>query len=389
MSRRCGFLWSLALLSILAVAATARAQGDVHVGELRFARHPQFDRVVVELDGPARVERLDGPDAGELVLFLEARLAESIRLADTKLPRFGTIRLQSVSGGVELRIEARPRTLRLFRLSNPERIVIDAADPDGPTLGVGSAVRTIPLRSAGGAEPVSDASPAATLAPAPRLEEPDTPDPLRGEADSGEAGEGSEPYAALDERGAGSSTEPAGASVPADPFEAGAEAEAGSGPEPSPAVASAPEPAPREVAAPDSDRGSAAPTARPARSAEGRIPGRPWVFPLGALAGLVVFAGVVLWLRRRHAEASETGASEGLALAEQLSRSEVRGDDAEFITPEEIDSDGSRLGLLEKRLDDEVRARMRLEERLIHVSEELKVIRDRMRRSELRDRPPA
>lgn len=387
MDRRCGFLWSLALLSILAVAAAARAQGDVRVGELRFARHPQFDRVVVELDGPARVKRLDGSDAGELVLFLEARLAESVRLADTKLPRFGTIRLQSVPDGVELRIEARPRTLRLFRLSNPERIVIDAADPDGPALGVGSAVRTIPLRTAGGLEPTPDASVAATAAPAPApmREAPEAPDPLRGTADSGEAGEGSEPYAALDERGAESSAESAGAPVPAESLEAEPE----SGPDPSPAVASAPEPALREVAAPESTRGSTAPTARPAHPSEGGIPGRPWVFPLGALAGLVVFAGVVLWLRRRHAEASETEASEGLALAEELSRSEARGDDAEFITPEEIESDGSRVGLLEKRLDDEVRARMRLEERLIHVSEELKVIRDRMRRSELRDRPPA
>jgi len=50
------------------------------------------------------------------------------------------------------------------------------------------------------------------------------------------------------------------------------------------------------------------------------------------------------------------------------------------ITPDDLASPVGKLDLLEKRLDDEVRARMRLEERLLHLQEELKVMRDRMQR---------
>jgi hypothetical protein len=93
-------------------------------------------------------------------------------------------------------------------------------------------------------------------------------------------------------------------------------------------------------------------------------------------------------VRQRQPDASEEQPGEGFELAAALSRADERTREPEFITAEEIGPEPARLGILEKRLDEEVRARMQLEERLIHVTEELKVMRDRMRRSELRDRPP-
>jgi hypothetical protein len=56
----------------------------------------------------------------------------------------------------------------------------------------------------------------------------------------------------------------------------------------------------------------------------------------------------------------------------------------ETIAPEEIYGSGNREEILEKRLDEEVRARMLVEERVTHADEEIKILRDRVGRLERR-----
>ncbi len=50
------------------------------------------------------------------------------------------------------------------------------------------------------------------------------------------------------------------------------------------------------------------------------------------------------------------------------------------IRPSEIIGAADRLEILEKRLDEEVRARAHVEERVALLNEELKVLRDRVNR---------
>ena len=52
----------------------------------------------------------------------------------------------------------------------------------------------------------------------------------------------------------------------------------------------------------------------------------------------------------------------------------------ESISPEEVATSSDRVDLLEKRIDQEVRARVTVEERITHMQEDLKVIRDRLNR---------
>ena len=56
----------------------------------------------------------------------------------------------------------------------------------------------------------------------------------------------------------------------------------------------------------------------------------------------------------------------------------------ETITPDEILAAADRIDLLDKRIDEEVRARMQLEECVLHANEELKVMRDRLHRASRR-----
>ena len=46
------------------------------------------------------------------------------------------------------------------------------------------------------------------------------------------------------------------------------------------------------------------------------------------------------------------------------------------------------MGIFEKRIGDEVRARMQLEERVIRLQEELKIVTDRLHRVSRRDGGP-
>jgi hypothetical protein len=90
---------------------------------------------------------------------------------------------------------------------------------------------------------------------------------------------------------------------------------------------------------------------------------------IAALAG--VAALVVFWIALRRRRAAPRGIH---ALEEAVLR------EPDTIRPTEIVGAADRLEIVEKRLDEEARARVALEERVSVLSEELKVLRDRINR---------
>ncbi|MFI5315276.1 MAG: hypothetical protein ACHQ6T_06230, partial [Myxococcota bacterium] len=115
----------------------------------------------------------------------------------------------------------------------------------------------------------------------------------------------------------------------------------------------------------------AAPAPAPAPENEGF----PWILALVSLGsvGALIALGLVLWLRAAPAPRATTAAAlrSTLISVDSISTADLRGA-------------ADATSVLEQRLDDEVRARVALEERLSQAGEELKVLRDRLHRVERR-----
>ena len=113
---------------------------------------------------------------------------------------------------------------------------------------------------------------------------------------------------------------------------------------------------------------------------------RAWLesLPASALMGVVTLSVIILalfvvaWYRIRSSRRRRVAAQ---ARATALS---TRPRAPETITPEEIVGTSDRADILDKRIDEEVRARMHLEERLSQLHEEVKVMRSRLHRIERR-----
>ena len=107
-------------------------------------------------------------------------------------------------------------------------------------------------------------------------------------------------------------------------------------------------------------------------------PGRDWlgglsegVFGVVLISILVPFALaalVIWWVSRQRARVPGPRTRADLLVP------------PESISPEEVATSSDRVDLLEKRIDQEVRARVTVEERITHMQEDLKVIRDRLNR---------
>jgi len=141
-------------------------------------------------------------------------------------------------------------------------------------------------------------------------------------------------------------------------------------PEPAPEAEAESEPAPEAAAAaPPSPTPEVAPEPLPPDS------GFPWLLALGTLAVAALVGALGLALRKRPAEPA--------ALARVgPTRSTPLG--VEGISSDELRLAADATGVLEQLLDQEVRARVALEERLGEASEELKVLRDRLNRLDRR-----
>ena len=142
-----------------------------------------------------------------------------------------------------------------------------------------------------------------------------------------------------------------------------------------PLKASAPRRAPaRPVAAPPPGPAQVVPQ-RPPPASLPETPYRGLALAVWIGLGVVLLGGVVFWVgtgSKRRADRPGFGAARS-----ELPRA------PESITPAEIRAARDRIDVLEKRIDQEVRTRLQVEERLGEVQEQVKVLGDRVRRSRL------
>jgi hypothetical protein len=342
------WLAALVVVSVASAASETRRVRDVRLGA-----HREFDRVVIELDGRTRVERRADPAGGGLELWLEAQPSLAKQRLETSR-RLGRIDLEAGDGGAYLRVQPRAGRSRVFLLERPFRVVVDVAPPAPTPLAIPEGAEAIPTVQAAAPpapppppEPVVGAPPPPAPAPPPIVEvlPPTPPAPAPAEKQPEPipppAPEPAEPEPALP------ATKPA---PPAPPEETRAPPPKSTRPVPPP-TAKAPKP-----------------PARPAVSAWQRWLGQG-LTTLAALAGVAALAVFWIALRRRRAALPRVHESEEPVLREP-----------DTIRPTEIVGAADRLEIVEKRLDEEARARAVLEERVSVLQEELKVLRDRTNR---------
>ncbi len=324
----------------LALGAPALAQEPARIVDIRVGRHADYDRLVLELERPVEMRRLRAPKAGTHVLELEARPLLPYQSVHTPYRRMGLVVVKGTVFGARIEVESSSQRVRVFRLSDPTRVVLDFGDPGpGPFLAP-SGTEAVP-EPAATPEPPEPEEPVETEVAPPDGEEPVEPEPV--------------------------------ASVPVP--EDGSVAPAPD-PDPLEAPVLAPVPVPEPPAAPGT-RSTLEATPEPA------LPRARFSLPPGALfAGVAVLAvslalSALLWLRSRGGPQQRAVASADSAPADWPRA-------AETITLEEIAGASDPGDLLGRRIDQEVRARIHLEQRLGEMQEELKVMRDRLQRAKRR-----
>lgn len=312
---------------------------------MRLGAHRDFDRIVIELDQRTRVERRSEAPGG-LELWLEAQPSLPKQRLETAR-RLGRIDLEAGDGGVYLRLQPRPGRARAFVLERPFRVVVDVAAPAPAPLAIPEGAEAIPLveappQEAPVAEPATPPSaepPTPPVAEAPKPPPAEPPPPVQqAEPPPAPAPEPPEPEPALPATKPETLEPPQPARVPPPP----------------PAPPTAAKPAPEPVA--------------PAESAWQRWIGQG----LATIAGLAGAAAlIVLWIALRRRRVAAAPAFDAI--------DELPSDEPTSIRPLEIGAE-DRLESVEKRLDEEARARIALEERVSELQEELKLLRDRTNR---------
>lgn len=308
----------------LGLGVVATSQESARIVDVRIGSHPEFDRLVLEFDRPVEVAREPSAPLGPLVLEFAAKPLLPRQQLDSHRPRMGRLLIEETPRGARVSAQPGARRVRVFLLRNPARLVVDFADPSPDPFDPPEGVRLI---VAAPSLPPEPAGPPIAAEPSESVE---TPEPV-------EIAEPAPPVAL---------PEPP-APLPADPQTVDEPAHVLPPTEPPPAEPPLPRP-------------------------DGRRLGRDQL-ALG-LAVLGLAAAALFWAARRR-RSMRVAAS---------SRSELAGSvrsSPDSISPEELEVSRDRVEILEKRLDDEVRARMRLEERAVQLHEDLKVVRDRLHRA--------
>jgi len=344
MGRALSWLVTLATAATLAATAAA-AQAPTILRDVRVGAHPGYDRVVIELDGSADIAWERGPEPGAESFYLSADPIRT-RTIRTKLARVGDITVAPMRGGTRVYLEPRERRVRAYLLSKPPRLVIDVAPPGDTAFKAPAGVQALAPAIAVSVK----AEPEPARAPEPKAEAAPKPQPEPTPAPPAEAKPAPVPEA-----------------VPA--------------PEPAPAPAPAPAetpPAPQEAAPPEPAPPATEPETMPETMPEHEA--FPWTTLLAVLLGGAALGGVVLAVRARGARSSSRVAA---AIATHVGVT-PSGDFGEADVRLAADA----TSWLEQRLDEEVRARVALEERLAQAGEELKVLRDRLYRVERKREEP-
>ena len=122
---------SAACMLALSGGRAALGAEPTRIVDVRVGRHESFDRLVVELERRVDLRRVPGAASDPFVLELDARPLLPHQRLETPFARMGVVVIEAVPGGGRIRVEARPRRVRVFRLREPDRVVLDFADP-GP-----------------------------------------------------------------------------------------------------------------------------------------------------------------------------------------------------------------------------------------------------------------
>lgn len=298
----------IAVVSLgVVLAGAAHAADATRIVGVRVGSHAEFDRLVIEVQGELQAYHQPVRSGEKFVLELNAEPAKPIEVLDTPFARMGRVRIEGIADGSLVQVQARPRNVRAFLLSEPTRVVIDFSSPQEDPL------------------PIPEG--------AARLLEAVAPPWVEVEAEV---------------------TEPVAEPEPEIP-EPVVEPEI-----PEPVAELEPEP---PIALPEPGTPEPAPVGR-TPSGSSAFFDRGLMLALGAatLAAVLVVVGA---RRIRRPPALEPEVA-------------VAGP-SETITPEELQRD-DRLGALESRLDEEVRSRARVEDKLSQLHEDMKVVRDRLHR---------
>lgn len=369
MGRALSWLVTLATAATLAATAAA-AQAPTILRDVRVGAHPGYDRVVIELDGSADIAWERGPEPGAESFYLSADPIRT-RTIRTKLARVGDITVAPMRGGTRVYLEPRERRVRAYLLSKPPRLVIDVAPPGDTAFKAPAGVQALAPAIAVSVK----AEPAPARAPEPKAEAAPKPQPEPTPAPPAEAKPAPAPEAVP-------APEPAPAETPPAPQDAAPQEAAP--PEPAPAPEPAPEAHPEAPPVPPPEVAPAPqPAPEPAPPAPETMPEHeafPWTPLLAVLLGGAALGGVVLAVRARGARPSSRVAA---AIATHVGVT-ASGDFGEADVRLAADA----TSWLEQRLDEEVRARLALEERLAQAGEELKVLRDRLYRVERKREEP-
>ncbi len=348
----------LAAAASVLLGAGARPGESARIVGVQTSAHAEFDRVVLQLDRPTEVTR-PPVQPGELEVIVAAIPAQEHQVVGREGTRLGRVAIRRDSRGTRVSLVLGERVIRVFTLPRPPRVVIDLGVAGlSPFVAPWAGTPVHPTPGPPQPEPAVTPTPAPQPFPQPVAVEPALPPQP-------------EPAPAVPPE-----PEPFAEPQPAVQPEPAVEPEPATTPGPEPPLAPAPEPPPRPVAESAPEPPPALLVVSPRAEVEGGLP-MLWI----ALTGVLLVVGLVLglWLRQRVRR---------LAGVPRMGTASLGGS-PESISPEEIALSGDRVELLEKRLDEEVRARMQLEERLAHVSEEQKVLRDRLQRAARRRDDPS
>jgi hypothetical protein len=292
--------------------------------DVRLGTHPDYDRLVIELDAETDVVLEPGDGVG-IALWLDATTETPRRRLESSLPRIASVVLEETPDGLEVRLLAPVGRVRAFALRQPFRVVVDVADA--------------------GAQPF--VAPAGTLPVPERLPEPE---PVSEPVPVEEPAQVEEP--ALVEQPA-PVEEPAPAEEPEEPV-------LGEGlPD---------RPAPRASTA----EPSLSESERPLLDVDFDVDRDTLQVALWVLFALAVAVVVLVTIGRRRRSVRPREPHDEWPDEPRASES---------IRPDEILAAADRVDVLEKRIDQEVRARTHVEERVSELQEDLKVLRDRLNRS--------
>ncbi len=161
----------LAAAASLLLGAGAPPGEPARIVGVQTGAHPEFDRLVLQLDRPTEVTR-PPVEPGELEVIVAAIPAQEQQVVGREGTRLGRVVLRRDSRGTRISLLPGERVIRVFTLPQPPRVVID--------LGVAGQSPFVAPRDGTPVHPTPrppEPAPAVSLESAPELEPAAEPEP--------------------------------------------------------------------------------------------------------------------------------------------------------------------------------------------------------------------